>query len=50
MPNITNKSCYYLFILLPANGLKFSHVGISNQAEIPLLSHVVVSVILDHAQ
>ena len=50
MPNITYKSCYYLFILLPAKILKFSHVGISNQAEIPLLwanqiaeiSHVVV--------
>ena len=24
------KSCYYLFILLPANVLSFSHVGISN--------------------
>ena len=50
MPSITYKSCYYLFILLPAKGLKFSHVGISNEAEIPLLyanqmkeiSHVVV--------
>ena len=30
MPNITYKSCYYLFILPPAKGLKFSHVGISN--------------------
>ena len=30
MPNITYKSCYYLFILLPTKGLQFSHVGISN--------------------
>ena len=30
------KSCYYLFLLLPAKGLEFSHVGISNKAEIPL--------------
>ena len=30
MPNITYKSSYYLFILLPAKGLKFSQEGISN--------------------
>ena len=28
--NITYKSCYYSFILLPSKGLYFSHVGISN--------------------
>ena len=37
MRNVAYKSCYYLFILLPAKGLQFSHVGISNEAEIPLL-------------
>ena len=37
MPDITYESCYYLFILLPAKGLEFSLVGISNEAEIPLL-------------
>ena len=29
MSNITYKSCYYLFILLPIKGLQFSQVGIS---------------------
>ena len=30
MPNILYKSCYYLLILLPAKGLLFTNVGISN--------------------
>ena len=39
MPNITyNSCCSSLFILLPVKGLQFPHVGIANQAEIPLLS------------
>ena len=33
----TNGTNHYLFILLPAKGLEFSHVGNSNKAEIPLL-------------
>ena len=38
MANFTCKSCYYLFILLPAKVLLISlHVGISSYAEIPLL-------------
>ena len=37
MPNITYKSCYYLFKLLHEK-LYFSHVGISNEAEILLLA------------
>ena len=28
MPNITYKSCYYLFILLPTKGLYSSHEDI----------------------
>ena len=39
MPNITQliMLLFGMFILIPAKGLYFSNVGISNEAGIPLL-------------